>query len=642
MRSGIPSSARALKRIQRDLNEMECEPVGGIGIAKVSSDDDFLYVVNIKIMDGIYEGIIVQMEMTIPETFPVNAPKMLIYPGQSFGQEFHHHIYEGPKGYKKFCVDILGDAVMDSNAQKSGWSPAYTFRTLFMQIQNFLADPDGRKTSNEQIEKMKEQMKSYTRNFTNDKGEIILHTHDSPYPSLGEFQAEKKLQDDSIEELKLNRLKNNLTCFLVKTDYISDNKMIMGYPLMLQKTKGGILEINPIPELLSYEGYITELQANPNKLSNFQYHNFKTASGEYYNYWLPIYLNEEHYQTNKTLIFNSISVCKFGLEGKAEYDFQPLIVLEIIPALLNKMIIFLLQGMTHLSLSAMRAYCHYIMLLVRLIEDFPELKKYIQIKIECGMENLSKQHVPDIGNLIVLMLFSQLEKEISYEKVFPILEEFFTRQVFWNFEHRTKNIREVIKSLLLKDKNIKIAFLLDKYAKIHDKVGSLNHKFLYDQKNYIEKNKSKLQGHVTYKPIFESQFNIYTSNQDFFTLIDASSAETKSKIYEEVYKNNKGNELFLYTYKAAQKFMNKEYIQILRKTYCTPEEGDLEDFIKSLNEIKSSIKNYKDLTKELGYESYFEKENDIFPFFLKFCSNSNKRKYSSIPISKDLLNKYSI
>jgi ubiquitin-protein ligase len=640
MRSGVPSTARALKRIQRDLKEIECDPVGGVGIAKVSSNDDFLYVVNIKIMDGIYEGVIVQMEMTIPDTFPVKPPKMLIYPCQSFGHEFHHHIFDGPNGYKKFCVDILGDAVMDSNAQKSGWSPAYTFRTLFMQVQNFLADPDGMKPSQIEIEKMKEQMKSYTRSFTIDKNEVKVHTYDSPYPILGEFIPEKK--NNSIEEAKLNYLKNNLTCFLVKTDFISDNKMVLGYPIMLQRTKGGILEINPIPELLSYEGYITELQANPYKLNNFQNHNFKTASGEYYNYWLPIYLNEKHYLSNKTLILNSISVCKYGLEGKAEYDFKPLIVLDILPALLNKMIIFLLKGVTHQSLSAMGAYCHYIMLLVRLIQDFPELKNVIKKKIECGIEHLSKQHVPDIGNLIVLMMFSQLEKEFGYKNVFPLLEEFFTRQAFWNFEHKNTNVNQKIFSLLQKDKNIKIAFLLDKYAKVNDKLGSISYDFLFDQKIYIEKNRSILQGHLTYKPIFETQLHNYIRNKNIFTMMDASTNETKSKIYEETYKNNKGNELFLYTYKAAQKFMNKEYIEILRENYCLPEEGDLESFIKSLNEIKSSIKNYKDLTIELGYESFFDKDKEIFPDFLKFCHNSNQRNYSKIPIPESLINKYNL
>src|SRR5690349_19158783 len=108
-------------------------------------------------------------------------------------------------------------------------------------------------------------------------------------------------------------LKNALTCYHLKTDYISDKKMVLGYPLYINKTKGGLFEITPIPELLSYEGYVTQIQTNPYKLDNFFSVQFKTAMGELYNYWLPIYIDEEHYQKNKGLILNSISVCKYGI-----------------------------------------------------------------------------------------------------------------------------------------------------------------------------------------------------------------------------------------------------------------------------------------------------------------------------------------
>src|SRR5690242_15901813 len=86
------SSARALKRINRDYEELLNNPLEGVGIIK-NFDDDFKYYINLKMLHGIYEGVIIQLEMDIPHSYPVNPPKLRIMPGQPFNHEFHHHIF---------------------------------------------------------------------------------------------------------------------------------------------------------------------------------------------------------------------------------------------------------------------------------------------------------------------------------------------------------------------------------------------------------------------------------------------------------------------------------------------------------------------------------------------------------------------
>ena len=39
-------------------------------------------------------------------------------------------------------------------------------------------------------------------------------------------------------------------------------------------------------------------------------------NNQYYNYWVPIYIDEKHYKKNKTAILNSFSIIKYGAEGK--------------------------------------------------------------------------------------------------------------------------------------------------------------------------------------------------------------------------------------------------------------------------------------------------------------------------------------
>ena len=45
---------------------------------------------------------------------------------------------------------------------------------------------------------------------------------------------------------------------------------------------------------------------------------------------------------NRTSILNSFSVIKYGAIGKKEYDFKPEQIFEILPIVLNKMIIGML------------------------------------------------------------------------------------------------------------------------------------------------------------------------------------------------------------------------------------------------------------------------------------------------------------
>jgi hypothetical protein len=41
---------------------------------------------------------------------------------------------------------------------------------------------------------------------------------------------------------------------------------------------------------------------------------------------------------------NSLTVLKYGIQGKKEYDFDVNIILDIMPIILNKLIVFLLDG----------------------------------------------------------------------------------------------------------------------------------------------------------------------------------------------------------------------------------------------------------------------------------------------------------
>jgi len=360
----------------------------------------------------------------------------------------------------------------------SGWSPAYSFRSIFLQIQNFLADhdfPECHIPTETTINWLREKMDKYKRDYVTEDGKKVTHTSKTPYPVLGEVKLNiptelnsntKTISSEEINEsqklLRLNILMERVTCFLNRNNPLNDKGVALGYPFLMSFDFKKRIEPNPIPEILSYEGYMSEIMANPNKLDDFFNVKFKTANLNAYNYWCPIYLNEEHYQENKGIILNAISVMRYGPEGKKEYDFKPALILEVLPAILNKMVVFILKGTTHMSIAAIEAYCHYLMLLNRLIKDFPEVQKMIDTKAELLISpnlkesDLNKTNIPDIGNFIVWLCFSKLNLTNNKDILRRLMKEYLARQIYWRFnspETREKDQKDYV-DILMKDSNI--------------------------------------------------------------------------------------------------------------------------------------------------------------------------------------------
>ena len=195
---------------------------------------------------------------------------------------------------------------MSTKSENTGWNPSYTISSLLMQVQIFLANPDMSETSMPkpyQIKELMESMNNYKRNFIikNENEEIIkTHTWKDPYPKM--FFKEKEISNDTnnqISEEKNKLIKENLTCFLSKMSIFDDPNIILGYPIV-KETFG---KIYPIPEILSYEGYLTQIS---NKTSKYDTNSLKSANNKYYNSWLPIYINKNNFEANKQTILNSL------------------------------------------------------------------------------------------------------------------------------------------------------------------------------------------------------------------------------------------------------------------------------------------------------------------------------------------------
>ena len=575
----------ALKRISKDIQEITKNPVEGIGL--IQYENDFLkYIVNIKLMNGVYKGFCLQLLLTFSDSYPTKPPKILIFPGQNFNGEYHHHVFPDGNGFYKFCFDLLENDFMKTDEENTGWNPSYTISSLLIQVQNFLCDPDLHHEIPENlIDKFFQSMKNYSREFVDAEGKIVIHTWDNPYPKMyfkeDEFNNNKKEEDEKIEDKKdekekgdsdkndneenknnttknkeiediLNELKEmeekrdkgfkinknkrkklkkrleelkqreankdkikkeeeedkkrlieikeNLTCFMLKLNYIEDPDILLGYPIIQKNTGLGLrtkIELYPIPELLTYDGFIAQIGKKDEKLDFYFDISFKSANNEFYNYWVPIYIDKNHFEKNKETILNSFSIIKFGAMGLKEYDFKTDYIFEILPIILNKMIIGVFNKKTSLSEAFIRCYFQYILLLKKLTEiykkEFDEYLNNILDNIKKNYNHIDKRIIPDIGNFMVLLLFSTFE--ISDELWKCLIDESSIRQMYWMF-HGEENVENVKKILSEDDYSI--------YKRIHKSKSDI----IKDMVKEIKKGDLKITNISKFKNLLESE-NIF-------------------------------------------------------------------------------------------------------------------------------------
>ena len=558
--------ALAIKRINKDMKEIVKSPIEGIGIVSIDNDP-MKYAVNMRLMQGPYEGYCLQLLLTFTDNYPSRPPKILIFPSQGISGEYHHHIFNDHNGFKKFCFDLLDNDFMSISEEHTGWNPSYSISSLLLQVQNFIADPDmhGYIPPREKINKLMNSMDNYKKVFKirDENEEIeIVHTWRNPYPKMYFKKFDKSNKNNEIDiknsnkenEKKMKIIKENLTCFMLKFNYIEDPDILLGYPIIqkigLGKNK---IELYPIPEMLTYDGFMSQIGKQDSKLDYYFSTSFKSANNEYYNYWVPIYIDENHYLKNRTAILNSFSIIKYGPRGIKEYDFKPEQIFEILPIILNKMIIGMFNGQSAISSAFIRCYFHYILLFKKLSEEFEyEYISYLNHKLNLihkNRYNVKKSIIPDIGDFLVLLLFC--DRNIYNEKMKrmwnSLYEEFLVRQMYWAFcdiRNKTRIIEEMLTNKVINKNEYKTKLIEEEAFKECIREGYCN--FKGDNKTFadtlikegmFDKIASYLYGIYDMKYLKEKVIN--EMNNNFNKLLNKSGGNIKKQIISDLIHKNK-------------------------------------------------------------------------------------------------------
>ena len=664
----IPSLAKM--RINKDMKEIINNPLEGIGIAPI--DDSLMrYVINMRLMAGPYEGYCVQLLLIFSDNYPTKPPKILIYPNQAINGNYHHHIFIGGgyfgnedySRYKKFCFDLLDNDFMPTNEAKTGWNPSYSISSLLLQVQNFIADPDmgGHVPSKQLIQNLFDSMNTYTNTFNikDENGKTIqkIHTWKNPYPEMYFKQKEKeKEKEDDIkendEENNLEQIKENLTCFMLKVNYIDDPEILLGYPIVRNQINIGRknrLELYPIPELLTYDGFEAQKSLQQQMVQQYfgNINQFKSANNEYYNSWLPIYINKDHYEKNKERILNSIAEISSNTEFKAEQ------ILQVFPIILNSMIIGMSKGKTSLSSSFIKCYFHYILLFKKMCQEY-EIEYSIYLndifsKIKENKYIVNKNIIPDIGNFFMVLLFNRPDiNKDTFNKIYnSLFEDFIIRQMFWMFH--SDESKEDMKNLILRNKNNRLYLeefeknkdfkmnrldefnqdIKDKniYKEIIDIIstdkGYLEHIFLGKEKarELAEKRisqsfkrlfqecsregKDKLKDIILKNLYFPDYFQqVLQKNIELYDkfkvneLLKDLSGNVKGEFLSRAFESQKGNKLLFVTFFAQKKIEEEGFLDNLEKNYGVY--LDVDNFIQEMNQKSSEIKSFQALMEYVG------------------------------------------
>jgi hypothetical protein len=385
----------------------------------------------------------------------------------------------------------------------------------------------------------------------------------------------------------------------------------------------------------------------------------KAANNQYFNNWLPIYVNEAHYLKNLETIKNAIKTIK------NETQFTPEQIFDILPIILNKMIIGIFSGKSIISTSYITCYFHYVLLFKRLCREYQEeFNTYVDKRLNLITMNdyeVNKKIVPDIGDFFMLVFLSN--KDMSspeMKKIKTVLvEEFLIRQIYWIFHGPDcqSTMRDLVSALnnIVKlnddvylekfhnDPNFKMRYLDIFNKELHNKniynkvINTIanDKNFLWNYQNNFYYAKRSAENRITqsFKKLYNECSdwgrnklnNLIKENMrfgDFFIedekdiragLYDACQVNEILKGNDEntpqmrdvlkyAYESQKGNQLLLITFLVLNKLGEQGFMEELEKNYGIYVEVDsfFLEMKKKLKEIKSYKELYEFIKVDLG------------------------------------------
>merc|ERR1712137_432797 len=211
---------------------------------------------------------------------------------------------------------------------------------------------------------------------------------------------------------ELDMIKSQLFCFHTRKSFTED---ILGIPISYERNRHSrdIQYISSSLDLLSREGFVDDQVR-------------KSVWKQNFTNWLPLYITPSHANLAWSNIEETIStLCDSN-------RFQPWMVLQVLPKLMNTMVVSVMSGETHASIVAIEGYCAFHHMFIKLLERYPQLTKQIDEQIVRFIREeryRTKDEVPALGEFLPLLSVSE---KISWRDVSnAYIREHFDRNALW-------------------------------------------------------------------------------------------------------------------------------------------------------------------------------------------------------------------
>eukprot|EP00897_Mesotaenium_endlicherianum_P008297 jgi/Mesen1/7496/ME000039S06704 len=124
----------AARRLQRDLKEVQAEPLPCVTAAPLENDLSQWHC-NLKPDDGSYKGITFHVVLQFPRTYPMEPPSVRLCSRLEHPNVFYSWL--GTEEHPYICLDMLRNP-QHHGEPYTGWSGAYSVQSLLLQLQSFL------------------------------------------------------------------------------------------------------------------------------------------------------------------------------------------------------------------------------------------------------------------------------------------------------------------------------------------------------------------------------------------------------------------------------------------------------------------------------------------------------------------------
>eukprot|EP01125_Pyxidicula_operculata_P013375 TRINITY_DN4433_c0_g1_i1.p1 TRINITY_DN4433_c0_g1~~TRINITY_DN4433_c0_g1_i1.p1 ORF type:complete len:632 (-),score=67.58 TRINITY_DN4433_c0_g1_i1:64-1959(-) len=207
---------------------------------------------------------------------------------------------------------------------------------------------------------------------------------------------------------------NEIICYHTKNHFTED---ILGVGLNLERypNSNKLAYITCTFDLVSYQAFLLEKVR-------------RAAYKEYFTHWMPLYINKAHAAQSMGLIQKSISLICSGNENK----FHPLMVLEVLPKLMNSMVVSMMSGKLYASIMALEGYSAFHHLFLAFVEEYPVIRQQANKLIKQFIEKEKHRHkteIPSLGEWLPLLTITE---KYSWDDVAEsYLLEMFDRNALW-------------------------------------------------------------------------------------------------------------------------------------------------------------------------------------------------------------------